>query len=153
MIDNLPTGHRRLLEHLADPACPSIRRFVQNFPRNVPEAQEEVRVRSPPSPSEDRGSDCAKKIAADTAAAKETPENGGSGVGDGKKGTGGGCGAGEVHGATAEVHGDTAGGNGGLIAQGTTTATATATAITTATTADALREAYNGCLSALGDFR
>lgn len=30
MIPN-DAGHRRLLEHLSDPACPSIRRFVENF--------------------------------------------------------------------------------------------------------------------------
>ena len=28
-------GHRRLLEHLSDPACPSIRRFVENFPDHL----------------------------------------------------------------------------------------------------------------------
>lgn len=31
-------GHRRLLEHLADPACPSIRRFVQDFARRTSQA-------------------------------------------------------------------------------------------------------------------
>ncbi|CAB1097061.1 unnamed protein product [Ectocarpus sp. CCAP 1310/34] len=34
----MPPGHRRLLEHLADPACPSIRRFVQNFARRRSQA-------------------------------------------------------------------------------------------------------------------
>lgn len=28
-------GHRRLLEHLTDPACPSIRRFIEDFPENI----------------------------------------------------------------------------------------------------------------------
>ncbi|CAN0057092.1 unnamed protein product, partial [Ascophyllum nodosum] len=35
MRDYMPPGHRRLLEHLSDPACPSIRRFVENFPDHL----------------------------------------------------------------------------------------------------------------------
>ncbi|CAN0198428.1 unnamed protein product, partial [Ectocarpus fasciculatus] len=38
MRDYMPPGHRRLLEHLADPACPSIRRFVQDFARRISQA-------------------------------------------------------------------------------------------------------------------
>lgn len=152
----MPTGHRRLLEHLADPACPSIRRFVENFPQNVPQsipptlrAEEEPQVPSPASSFSEAGceSNRSKTFVADgTDVEVETAKNGSAGVVEGgNSGIGRGCRVGDVDGGIAkagDIH--TAEGSGGVLAQGTTTTT---------TTADELREAYNGCLSALGDFR
>lgn len=100
-------GHRRLLEHLADPACPSIRRFIQNFPTGVPLASRQNEVNH--SHAEAEGM-----------------------VNDGSDGEG--CGLVEGSNGTDDP---VANGNSNGNIDGT----------------DALRDAYNGCLGALRDFR
>ncbi|CAM9258716.1 unnamed protein product, partial [Hapterophycus canaliculatus] len=97
MRDYMPPGHRRLLEHLADPACPSIRSFVEGFPLHEGE--------------EDR---------------EEPRANGGAGAGNA-------C----TSGNDGDGSADFKGGDG----------------FVGCPTASALREAYNECLGALGDFR
>lgn len=94
-------GHRRLLEHLADPACPSIRGFVQSFGNE------------PSLTVSGNGKDDVDKRTG-------SPGNGDPGSLD----HGG-------HGSLAE---------GDRFEE-------------TTSTADALRDSYNGCLSALEAFR
>ncbi|CAM9626638.1 unnamed protein product [Laminaria digitata] len=96
MRNYMPPGHRRLLEHLSDPACPSIRSFVQSFGNEQQLS----------SPGNTENGDC------------------------GSLGDGG--------------HRSTAGN--GRVEETTKCHVASCTT-------DELREAYNGCLSALRDFR
>eukprot|EP00752_Nemacystus_decipiens_P012084 g10714.t1 len=123
MRNYMPPGHRRLLEHLSDPACPSIRRFVQQFPQRG-EKREANMPTSTPTPPE-LGNGKGRKI--------KTNDSPGPGIGNGGSGNA----------DRAEVEGREGGGSGKAGEGG----------CVPHSTADALREAYNGCLSALGDFR
>lgn len=100
-------GHRRLLEHLADPACPSIRRFIQSFPAEAPLVS--------------------RQNEASHAHGKAEEIVNGRSVGEGCR---------PVKGSNG-TNDPVANGNSNGNIEG----------------ADALRDAYNGCLSALRDFR
>lgn len=107
--DSSKKAHRRLLEHLSDPARPSIRRFVQSFGNEAPLSAN----------GNGNGENGVHKPAG-------SPENGNPG------------------GLGHDDHRST-GGNG--------SAAGKATECQAASTADKLRESYNGCLNALRDFR
>lgn len=98
-------GHRRLLEHLTDPACPSIRGFVQSFGDEAP-LSAGGREENPAKPA-------------------GNPENGDPGS----------LGHGDHHSTAGNDRAEKA------------------TKCQVASTAEELRDSYNGCLSALRDFR
>lgn len=111
-------AHRRLLEHLSDPARPSIRGFVQSFGSEAPLS------------ARGNGENGVHKPAG-------SPENGvDKPAGSPENGNPGGLGH-DDHRST--------GGNG--------SAAGKATECQVASTADELRDSYNGCLNALRDFR
>ncbi|CAN0078752.1 unnamed protein product [Scytosiphon promiscuus] len=165
MRDYMPPGHRRLLEHLADPACPNIRQFVQEFSLHEGEegGGEEQRARSSLSEvnggrlSRDNGdgeddTTTTEKALRDGKALHNggSPGNGGTATKNGGAGTGNARGNGSrsdgicvgVGGSGGGGRGD---GSGADVDGGDRTAGSP--------TATALREAYNECLGALGDFR
>lgn len=155
MATTTATGHRRLLEHLADPACPSIRRFVQEFPLHAAEeiGKEQRACSSLPGGNGSRGASDHRYAEDDTYTSTtentlrdgavlrngETSRNGSVATANGSTGTGDACCSGGDSGGDRADGGriDLKGGDG---SGGAPTATA-------------LREAYNECLGALGDFR
>eukprot|EP00903_Cladosiphon_okamuranus_P008355 g8036.t1 len=144
MRNYMPPGHRRLLEHLSDPECPSIRRFVQEYSHRADEHRACMATPTSTSPSPSTS----------TSAPAEPEQKNGKGQkagtdlsGEGLKecnSAGSGIRNGSHEGATRALGAERGGGGTGKVKEGGGVPNSTA---------DALREAYNGCLSALGDFR
>lgn len=132
-------GHRRLLEHLSGPACPSIRRFVQQFPQTEGKPEASAPTSAPTqtptqAPTPELGNGKGQRARKDLSEDALKDDSAGPGIGNGN------CGSGSAGRAIGGRRSDGTGevGEGGCVPN---------------STADALREAYNGCLSALGDFR
>lgn len=114
-------GHRRLLEHLTDPACPSIRRFIESLPENTHTSENGFKIVFPSNASQNGVQDSLKH------------------------------GLAGVEGTCIPVGGEDEGLKGGTeTCQGEGTSRERSRRHNEAI---ALREAYNGCLKALQDFR
>lgn len=172
-LRNESAGHRRLLEHLSDPACPSIRRFVETFPAT--------------KNGSENGSE---KIIAECGVEKNRSKNGlvmGCSSGHAKRpgesltsngpenGSDNRFTIGAVNGAVSNGSADVLGQDGSGLAvggygHGSSARTASREELQrlqmrrdssedgsggarSNSEADALREAYNGCLNALYEFR
>lgn len=160
MVTTTITGHRRLLEHLADPTCPSIRQFIEKFPLYEGEEQGKEELGACSSLPEGNGSRGTNGDANDHSTTAEKTQGGGEAMCDdewsrndsdvtrnGSAVTGRACANDSKIGGVGHASG------GGDRGEGVDADLMAGDGIVGSPTATALREAYNGCLGALGDFR